>query len=254
MHQLALCKNQCMIAIGFLALTLIVAIVLVAGINATAKRAFNNEGSQQKIVLRAALFLVLWLGYITLTSVNGIYNNTTLPPRVPLLLVLPAFASGSFILFSGRNRQLIAALPPSWPVYFQVFRVGVELLLLLLAMNNMIPREATFDGYNFDVIIGLSAPVVAWAVFQNRALNILLYLWNVAGFITLAIVVVIFMTHAYAPALWHKQESIVSRGFGLFPYTYLAGFLMPCAVFMHVLSLIKLRQERAGLQVDKQVA
>jgi hypothetical protein len=230
-----------MIAAGFIVLTIAIAALLVWGVKAVASMAFGDSAQQKKVVVRAVLVLGVWLGVITVLSLAGFYNSTALPPRVPLFLVFPAFAFTGFFFLSGKNKQLIAAVPPSWPVYFQSFRIVVELLLLGLALKGLIPKEASFEGYNFDVAIGLTAPVVGWLAFSKKVIGKgVLRLWNIAGFCTLAIVVFIFISHAYFPQVWHKQESIISQGFGLFPYTYLAGFLMPAAVFMHVLSLKKL--------------
>ncbi len=230
-----------MIATGFILLTAVIAIILVLGVRATARRAFADQAQQNKVVLRAVAVLAIWLVFITVMSVTGFYNSTAMPPRVPLFLVFPAFAFTGFFFLSGRNRQLITAVPAHWPVYFQSFRIAVELLLLGLAVKGMIPKEASFEGYNFDVVIGITAPLVGWLAYTRKAIsNMVLRLWNIAGFCTLAIVVFIFISHAYYPQVWHKQESIISQGFGLFPYTYLAGFLMPAAVFMHVLSLKKI--------------
>lgn len=230
-----------MIAAGFIVLTIAIAALLVWGVKAVAAKAFVDSAQQKKVVFRAVVVLGVWLGFITVMSLAGFYNSMALPPRVPLFLVFPAFAFTGFFFLSGRNQQLIAAVPASWPVYFQSFRIVVELLLLGLAVKGLIPKEASFEGYNFDVAIGLTAPVVGWLAFSKKVIGKgVLRMWNIAGFCTLAIVVFIFISHAYFPQVWHKQESIISRGFGLFPYTYLAGFLMPAAVFMHVLSLRKL--------------
>lgn len=230
-----------MIATGFIVLTVVIAVIIVLGVQAVARRAYADKAKQNTVTIRAAAIIGLWLGVITVLSLAGFYNSLALPPRVPLFLVFPAFAFTALFFLNKRNRALIAAVPAQWPVYFQSFRIVVELLLLGLAMKGLIPREASFEGYNFDVAIGLTAPLVGWLAYSKKAIGKgILRLWNIAGFCTLAIVVFIFISHAYFPQLWHKQESIISQGFGLFPYTYLAGFLMPAAVFMHVLSLKKL--------------
>ncbi len=230
-----------MIATGFIVLTVVVAVVIVLGVRAAARLAYTDKATQDKVTIRAAATITLWLGVITILSLAGFYNSLALPPRVPLFLVLPAFVFTGIFFLNSRNKQLIAAVPAQWPVYFQSFRIVVELLLLGLAMKGLIPKEASFEGYNFDVAIGLTAPLVGWLAFSKKVIGKgVLRIWNIAGFCTLGIVVFIFISHAYFPHVWHKQESIISQGFGLFPYTYLAGFLMPAAVFMHVLSLRKI--------------
>jgi hypothetical protein len=104
----------------------------------------------------------------------------------------------------------------------------------------MFPRAATFEGYNFDILIGLSAPLIAYMDFRRGKMNKpLLVFWNIAGFITLIIVVLILLTYAYFPKAWGEPESILVKGGFSFPFTFLAGFLMPLAVFLHIYSLMK---------------
>ncbi len=232
-----------MLAIGFLILTVAVALAIYAGLWKLSSNAFESTVQRKSVRINAAAVLILWLAYIGILSVRGVFSSFSFPPRVPLLLVFPAFAFIVFFFRSGKFNWIVDQTPGRWVVYFQSFRIIVELLLLGLFMNNMVPQEATFDGYNFDVLIGLSAPFVGALAFKGRKVNRpVLYIWNGAGFLTLSVVVFIFMTKAYFPSFWHQNESILNSGFGLFPYTYLAGFLMPVAVFMHVFSIVKTRK------------
>lgn len=234
-----------MLATAFILLTIAIAIIFFAGIISVTKIAIPDESQRRRFRTRAALVLTGWLIYIAVLSLKGIFTSAALPPKVPLLLVFPAFIFTGFFFASSKFKNIINNTPIAWTVYFQSFRVIVELLLFALAANSMVPKEATFEGYNFDVFIGLTAPVVAWLAFSKKAVGKAgLVIWNVCGFITLGIVVTIFMSQAYFPHIWNK-ESILSTGFGLFPYTFLAGFLMPAAVFMHIFSLVKLRSSAA---------
>lgn len=225
---------------AFITLTIAVAILLLVGVSFVQRRSTTGKPGIAKV----ALLLSAWLVYITTLSIKGVFNTPAFPPRVPLLLVFPAFAFIAFFFASGRFKSFIAATPAAWPVYFQGFRVLVELLLHTLANNGRIPVEATFKGYNFDIIIGITAPIIAGLTYSKHLPKAILTLWNYLGLTTLAIVVFIFISHAYGPGIWHKQASIISQGFGLFPYTYLAGFLMPCAIFMHVYSLVRIKQDQ----------
>lgn len=67
-------------------------------------------------------------------------------------------------------------------------------------------------------------------------------LWNSAGLYALAVVVAVLVSHAYETGLWHLHESILTHDFGRFPFTLLAAFLMPVAVFMHLLSIVRISQ------------
>ena len=230
-----------MLATGFVILTLFSGIMLLFGLSKAATMAIPDALKRNAFRVRASIFIFLWLVYISVLSLRGVFISGALPPRIPLLLVFPAFAFIAFFFAGGKFKNIISTIPASWPVYFQSFRILVELLLFGMMVAHIVPKEVTFEGYNFDVLIGLSAPVVGWLAFQRKALgrNIVI-LWNLAGLCTLVVVSFVFISQAYFPAVWHR-ESILGMGFGLFPYTYLAGFLMPVAVFMHILSIVKLR-------------
>jgi hypothetical protein len=77
---------------------------------------------------------------------------------------------------------------------------------------------------------------------------IFVLLWNLAGLCTLGIVVFIVISHAYFPGLWGDSFSL--KDFAIFPYTLLAGFLMPVAVFLHIFSIVKTRRQMKGVQAS----
>lgn len=230
-----------MLKAGFFLLTIILAIILFAMAASVAKRAYNDTAKQKSFTIRIGLILVVWIGYMSAVSLTGIFMNASLPPRILLFLVIPSFIL--FIIFfrSRSFKNIVDHVPHNWIVNFQSFRIIVELLIYGCFTAGILPKQATFAGYNYDILIGITAPLMAFLFLRgaNPPRGIML-LWNAAGFITLAIVVSVIITHAYFPALWGLKESILSQGFGAFPYTLLAGFLMPIAVFMHIFSLIKL--------------
>ncbi len=227
----------------FILLTLLLAIILyLMAVNVSLK-AINDPGKQRSFIRKTALILICWLVYISALSVTGIFSITAFPPRIPLLLVSPAFAFIIYFFTNKRFKNIIALTPPAWPVYFQSFRVIVELLIWGLFMKGIFPQSATFEGHNFDILIGLTAPFVAYYTFTKARLGKVIFkLWNIAGLSTLVIIVSIIMRHAYFPSMQNNPENVLIKGFGTFPYTFLAGLFMPLAVFMHIFSLIKIRK------------
>ena len=227
----------------FILLTLLLAIALYLMAVRVSLRAIKDPQKQKRFIQRTAIVLIGWLVYISAASVTGIFAITVFPPRIPLLLVLPAFLFFVYFFTAPRFRNFITLVPPAWPVYFQSFRVMVELLIWGLYMKGIFPQSATFEGHNFDILIGLTAPFVAYYTFTKARLGKIIFkLWNIAGLSTLVIIVSIIMRHAYLPSMQNNPENVLTKGFGTFPYTFLAGLFMPLAVFMHIFSLIKIRK------------
>ncbi len=231
-----------MLVAGFIILTLVIAALLIAGAFSVSMVVIAEPSKRNAFRLRFVLILACWLVYVGALSSSGILLVPGFPPRFPLLLVMPAFMFISFFFVSGKFKHIIAATPAKWLVYIQSFRIFVELLLFKAFLENLVPREATFEGYNFDIIIGISALIVPSLAFRNGKTNMpVLRFYNLAGFTTLAIVIFVFVTQYYFPAVWHKQPSNAPIGVGGFPFAFLPGFLMPVAVFIHVFSLVKIK-------------
>lgn len=184
--------------------------------------------------------LGLWVAYVAAVSSTGILQDFSLPPRFPVFLVLPAFLGGAIFLVRFRKHAHLDILPAAWPVAYQTFRIFVELLIWRTSLTGLVPMEATFSGYNFEITAGLSAPIVALALSRNWISDRVAIAWNVAGLGLLAIIVSIFLTTAYAPGLWGAKAPLIQKEFATFPFLLIPAFFMPSAVFMHVLSIIQL--------------
>ena len=224
----------------FIVLAIALAIVLYLGAVNVSLKAFTDAHRQRKFIRGTAALLVAWLVYVSAISVTGIFINTSLPPRVPLLLVAPAFIFFIYFFTNKKFKPVIDSTPHTWPVFFQSFRIIVELLIWGEFIKGIVPQSATFEGHNFDILIGLTAPLVAFFTFvKPRVGKPLFIVWNIAGLATLAIVVGILMRHAYF--MKFDNLSILNKGFADFPYSFLAGLFMPLAVFMHIFSLVKTR-------------
>lgn len=232
-----------MLKAGFILLTISLMLLLYACASHVAGRAFTRVSEQKQFKTKVALVLAAWLAYISILSLKGVFTNASLPPRIPLLLVLPAFLFFIYFFTNIKFKKIIDAVPAAMPIYSQSFRIVVELLIFGLFLEGLLPKAATFEGYNYDIVIGITAPLLAFFMLaKGKSNNWIVLAWNFAGLTTLLIVVSILLSSAYFPALWNQTESILPKGLGIFPYTFLAGLFMPLAVFMHLLSIIKTRK------------
>ncbi|HVF95740.1 MAG TPA: hypothetical protein VM871_00380, partial [Flavisolibacter sp.] len=137
-----------------------------------------KAANYSKTILTVSL---AWLGLQATVALAGFYTVTdALPPRFtaallpPLVVIVALFAT-------RRGRNFIDGLQVKWLTLLHVVRVPVELLLLWLALHKYLPLLMTFDGRNFDVLSGLTAPIVFYFGFVKRKLrrNFLLG-WNFA--------------------------------------------------------------------------
>lgn len=232
-----------MIKAGFILLTLVMALAVYAVLNYASRTVYTTEENRRRFLVRMALRIGVWLVYVAAISFTGLLKDAGLPPRIPLLLVAPVFAFAIYFCCAQKYRPHIAAMPASWLVYLQSFRIFVELLLWGLFLQGVLPKSVTFEGYNHEMYIGVTALLVGLLGYTYKVLpKAVIVLWHIAGLCTLATIVILFMSHIYFPERWDDMNQFSLSDFGSFPYTYLAGFLMPLAVFLHVISLIKMRR------------
>ena len=164
----------------------------------------------------------------------------SLPPRIPLVALATVVAG----VLVGRGVPRLRALPTWGLVAFQAFRAPLEFTLYALHREGLVPAQLTFTGRNFDVLVGLTAPLVAWLAATGRASPRLLKVWNALGVLLLINVVAIAITSAPGPLHgdWPGEPvTFVAR----WPFVLLPTLLVPLAALGHVaLAARLLRGER----------
>ena len=207
----------------------------------TIDKTFVSKTTAKNKKIMLVLGLLIWHVYIFIMATSGILQTYELPPRFPLFLILPTFLFTAIFLYKNRNNNWIKNIPPSSLIYVQSFRILVETLFVFSISSQVLPKLVTIEGYNFDMFIGFSAPLIAYLVFNKKRLskNIAI-LWNYLGLLVLASVIFLFLSATYFPELYNSKIPLISFKATMYPFVLVAAFLMPLAVFLHVLSLVQL--------------
>jgi len=98
------------------------------------------------------------------------------------------------------------------------------------------PSQVTFEGRNFDVLVGLTAPLIALAILRWNLGPRLVILWNVLGLAILSNTIFTTLTSLPGPAHLNWQGAPFTA-FGDWPFVWIPGFLAPLAIFLHVMSI-----------------
>lgn len=94
-----------------------------------------------------------------------------------------------------------------------------------------------------DMIYALSASVMGTIIYKKGMPTLkLITIWNYLGLTVIASIIFLFITSMYAPQIYGSEVGLLSNQLGTYPFTLVAGFLMPSAVFIHVLSLVQARK------------
>lgn len=209
--------------------------------NLALRKSSLSEEIRTKKFIRFTTFFVLWFIYVSLLSKTQLLKDLSLPPKFPLFIFLPLIVVMIIFYRESKRSVVIRSIPTSWPIYFQTFRIFVELIILMTFLKEIVPQEATFEGYNFDILMGISAPIIGYFFAQKRLNRTVLYAWNVLGIGMVLFVAFIIATSLYQPQIWGSETPTVSLDFVRMPYLLLASFLAPAAIFMHVVSISQLR-------------
>jgi hypothetical protein len=222
----------------FFILPLVLVGIVLLGLRRVLARSSWEPAAQQRLWLTTALVLTDWLAALAAIAGSGfLLDFQSLPPHL-LLVLLPPLVALVVVSRSRCFKELLPLVPPTWVVGLQSFRIMVELGLWLLFLNGTIPARMTFEGHNFDVLTGLTAPVAA-VLLARRAPRWLLVGWNVTGLGLLLTIVVTAALSAPTP-FRHFFDGPANTIIGQFPVVWLPGFLVPLAYWLHVISLRQL--------------
>lgn len=196
--------------------------------------------STQFTSAKLLIFLIpLWLLLQGLISISGFYLQTyALPPRIPFFGILPVLIL-IVALFIG-SREMLSRLPLRTLTLLHIVRVPVEIVLFWLFQNGKVPQLMTFEGRNFDILAGITAPIIAWLAFRDGKTNrTLLIIWNLAavGLLTNILVNAILSFPTPFQQFAFDQPNI---GLLYFPFIWLPTIVVPIVIFSHAVSLWKL--------------
>jgi len=195
---------------------------------------------------KSKTFLFLAIGWVLLQSglgLSGVYQNTeTMPPRLILLGVLPALVIIVSIFLTARGRAFIDQIDLKTLTYFHTIRIPVEIVLALLFHHGFVSVLMTYEGTNFDLFSGISAPIVAFLAFGAGKLNKKLLIgWNIVCLILLLNVVI---TAALAIPSPFQQLAFDQPNVAVlyFPFNLLPTFVVPMVLFGHLVAFKQLNK------------
>jgi hypothetical protein len=206
------------------------------------KAAIRSEGPAKGTRL-AGIVTVVALGWsilIGVLAVNGFFEDVTqLPPR-PVLAMLSWMPVVIALTYTKTFRRLALSTPPHWIIYFQSFRIAVELLLFQAFVRGVMPVQMTFEGRNFDIAAGVLALAVGYMVAKrSRGWRTAATLYNVLGLALLVNVLTIALLSMPTPFRYFMNEPAITI-VGKFPFIYLPTVLVVFAYSFHILSLRQL--------------
>lgn len=181
--------------------------------------------------------LAVWLGGTAMLAAQGFYRDFSgIPPRIAFA-VIPAFLAVICLAASRSIRLAVARVPAWWLILAHVFRLPLEIALHTLYVDGVIPREMTYEGLNFDIVTGATAPLAAYVVWRGgKAAELVRVGWNLLGLAlvtTITVVSILCTPSALQVFTSGPANTFVAEA----PFIWLPAFIVPSAFLLHLWSL-----------------
>jgi hypothetical protein len=189
------------------------------------------------VLYMAILGMLSWLGGLLLLANNGFFAEfESMPPRIGLAVVVP-LAVILFLTFKPSFGEMLDHIPSVTLIYFQAFRIVVEIVLWLLYKDGICPQQMTFEGWNLDIVAGITAPIVAWAALGGERNHRWLAIgWNVVGMLLLLTIIGTAILSLPQIGVFNPPNRFVAY----WPMVWLPGFVAPFALMLHLFSIRQL--------------
>lgn len=198
----------------------------------------NSERTRKNLGL---IFVILsaWLLLQAFLSLHNVYHSEIIafPPKILILGILPALLSILLLFVSKSGKQFIDSLPLLNLTVLSLVRLPVEIVLFWLFLNKTIPEIMTFEGRNFDIIAGITAPLVAYyGCIKLKISRKIILLWNLVclGLLINIVLLAFFSMTTPMQKFAFDQPNIAIL---YFPFSWLPTFIVPIIIFSHLSSI-----------------
>ena len=108
--------------------------------------------------------LLVWLAIQAVLTLNGVYKLAPAggPPWIVLFGIFPVMLTIVSVFATSAGRRFVDSLPLVNLTGLNTVRVVVELVLYWLFLAKTVPELMTFEGRNYDIFSGLTAPFIAY--------------------------------------------------------------------------------------------
>mgnify|MGYP001077028499 CR=1 FL=1 len=198
---------------------------------------FSN-GKPKKITL----LIIVWSIMQSILAYIGFYQITnSIPPRFGLVLIPTTFLI-IYGLLPKQQKWFFEKREIKISTFLHSVRLPVEIVLFGLFTHEMIPELMTFEGRNYDIIMGITAPIIASLFMKQIISKKTLMAWNVGGLI---LVLFILFNGILSSELPFQQFGFEqpNRGINYFPFVLLPATIVPIVIWTHLSDIIKLRKE-----------
>ena len=224
---------------SFFSLAIAIAAAFVVAVHASAGH--TTCSSARRGTLLAALATATWLAVTLALAASGRLSFTSRPPTAGVLIAVGvglAIAVGT----SRLGARLATGIPLAALIGVQAFRFPLELMLHRAYREGLMPVQMSYSGFNFDILTGLSAIVVALYIARRPNAVAVARIWNAAGIVLLANILTIAVLSTPTPIrVFHNEPA--NEWIAHAPWVWLPAVFVVAAIVGHIVIFRRLRYE-----------
>ena len=232
---------------GFILLTLVYVTLFIREIRRGLMNTSWENKRRKKFLSTMIIAVIVWALFVSAWSLSGMMSDFSLFPfnLMPVILI-PLIVAIAFIPSKSLG-EVLQHIPPGNFIRLQSFRFFVEILLWILFIGELLPVQMTFEGRNFDILAGITAPLIAALAFRGKISKTGIIIWNVVCLLLLLNIVVTAILST--PSAWRVfMNEPANYIVTYFPVSWLPGFLVPLAYYLHFISLKQLLQSEISVR------
>jgi hypothetical protein len=212
-------------------------VLIALGLWLALERTELTPSQRRNVWLAVMIPFTLWLAVVWSAAINGLFKPGGGVP-LPIAALGPVVIGVPFLLISRRVGQMLDAMPASWTVALQAYRV-LGSTFLIGWIYGVVPGIFALPAGIGDTLTGLAAvPVAISLASGSRESRLAAIAWNIFGLADFAIALGIGFS--VAAGLIHVGAPSVTGG--LYPIVMIPAFAVPSSILLHVLSLRQLRR------------
>ena len=196
---------------------------------------------------KLTLFIVIWSLVNSILAFTGFYEKTDLIPPRFLLILIPVLSFIIFGLTKKRLNWITQKRRTDLSTFLHTIRIPVEIILFYLFVDKMLPELMTFEGRNFDILAGISAPIIGLLWLNKIISRNALIIWNVFGLFLILFVFINGILSSELPIQIFGFEQ-PTKAINYFPFVLLPATIVPIVIYTHITDIIKLWKEKNSVQ------
>lgn len=225
----------------FVVLGLTLGIGFVVAIHAAWRRTGATAHQTRRATLLALAGTTTWMAGTLALASAGVLRFDSVPPTM-MIMIAAIFGLAAFLGFSPVGARLAAGLSLPVLVAVQGFRLPLELMMHRAYTEGVMPVQMSYSGFNFDIVTGGTAILVAAALATGLAGRRVAAAWNVLGIgLLLGILVIAFLSAPLPIRVFMNEPANVWITHA--PFIWLPAVMVFSAILGHIIVLRRLRLE-----------